>query len=83
VDDGIHVFTAVPDQAVGVEQQYGAWGQDMLPAGAAAAGHAGPQQPLVPVESFGLAVRMAERRGGCRALVQVSCQPVLAAAGRR
>jgi hypothetical protein len=55
----------------------------MLPAGAAAAGHAGPQQPLVPVESFGLAVRMAERRGGCRALVQVSCQPVLAAAGRR
>lgn len=62
-DGGVQVFTAVFDQAVGVEQQRGAWGQDTLLVGAAAAGQAGPQQPLVPVEPFGPAVRMAEQRG--------------------
>src|SRR6476646_7705395 len=47
VDGSVYVITTSFNQSVGVEQQRRPGGQETLLAGARAAGHAGPKQPIM------------------------------------
>src|SRR4029077_9496736 len=62
VDGSVYVITTSFNQPVGVEQQRRPGGQETLLAGGRAAGHAGPKQPIMYGEAFGLPARAVKQQ---------------------